>query len=47
MFKATDVDIKIRDKNKYTYQYGNKSLFVQNFRPLFIPVSPCDCHGTH
>ena len=26
--------------NKFTYQYANKSLFVQCFKPLFLAVSP-------
>ena len=29
-----------KNKNKPTYWSGNKSLFVQNYRPLFLAVSP-------
>ena len=36
MFKAAEVE---RKRNKSTYPYANKSLFVQNFRPLFLTVS--------
>ena len=36
MFKATEVERKIR--NKSTYQYANKFLFMQKFRPLFLTV---------
>ena len=47
MFKASKVEKKTTTKNKKqkqkrnkpTYRYANKSLFVQNFRPLFIAVS--------
>ena len=40
MFKATKVEKKKKNKtNKPAYQSANKSLFVQNFRPLFIAVS--------
>ena len=45
MFKATEVEKKNKNKNRNkgnrsTYRYANKSLFVQNFRPLFTTVSP-------
>ena len=43
MFKATEVEKKNKNKNKgnrSTYRYANKSLFVQNFRPLFTTDSP-------
>ena len=38
MFKATEAERKKR--NKPTYRSANKSLFVQNYRPLFLAVSP-------
>ena len=27
-------------RNKTTYRYANKSLFMQNYRPLFLVVTP-------
>ena len=36
MFKATKVGKKIKKRNKPTYRSANKSLFVQNFRQLFL-----------
>ena len=37
MFKQ----MKLKEKrNKSTYQYTNKSLFMQNFKSLFLAVSP-------
>ena len=39
MFKATKVEKKKNKTNKPAYRSANKSLFVQNFRPLFIAVS--------
>ena len=40
MFKGTEVEKKKKKRNKYTYWYADKSLFVQIFKPLFIAVSP-------
>ena len=39
MFKATEVKRKNK-RNKYAYWYTNKSIFVQNFRPLLLAASP-------
>ena len=43
MFKAAVVERKIRKES--TYQYANKSLFVQNFRTLLLAVSPATVMG--
>ena len=42
MFEATEFE---RKTNKSTYRYAKKSLFVQNFRPLFLAVSPAIIMG--
>ena len=42
MFKATEVEWTIR--NKSTCRYANKSLFVQNFRLLFLAVYPVNVY---
>ena len=31
---------KKKKRNKPTYRFANKFLFMQNFRPLFLAVSP-------
>ena len=38
MYITTGAERKIREK--LIYQYGSKSLFMQNCRPLFLAVSP-------
>ena len=38
MFKATEAERK-KKRNKPTYRSANKSLFMQNYRPIFIFVS--------
>ena len=41
MFTATEVE-KENSRNKSTYQYTNKSLFEQNFRPFsHKKINPC------
>ena len=37
---SKQLKLKEKNKNKPTYWSGNKSLFVQNYRPLFLAVSP-------
>ena len=38
IYKINEVEKNRR--NKTTYRYANKSFFMQNFRPLFLVVSP-------
>ena len=45
MFKQNKVEKKKNRRNKPTYRSANKSLFVQNVRPLFIAISPAIVMG--
>ena len=44
MFKTTEVEKKNK-RNKSTYQYASKPVFMQKFRSLFLASSPAIVMG--